>query len=296
MARRMLVVVVVVSSVRAHAGPVSSDLQTARKYTEAALTASKHDDFETAIDMYEKAYAVTPHVLLLWNLAHAHRRAAEKLHETDPVKSALHRDAARDYFRKFLDTNPDEDMESKTRSWLAKLDAQWAAEYPKEETDRRAEEARKREAAIQVEQVRSAIGRKQKVDRDKLEHERITMAVTRTAIEQELGKARIVKIAGIGGISTGGISIAAGVYFGVKARRISDDLNRDDVFDPKRIEDGNTAQRNMLIAYIAGGALMIGGAVTYCAGWWMGAHALEHATMTVVPASDGAAVAMSGTF
>ena len=285
-----------VSAQAVGAQPAGAVAQAADQYAEAAVIASKTGDFETAVDMYQKAFAISPHAVLLWDIAQAHRRAAEKLHDSDAAKAALHRDASREYFRKYLETKPDEEMEGKTRNWLAKLDAEWAEEHPKEEAARRLVEERTREAAVKAEEARLETEHKQKAARDRLEAERIASAVVRTTTEKELGKARTLKIAGIAGIGMGVIAIGTGVYFGLEARRISNELTHQNVYDSRRINDGNTAQRFMTIGYIAGGALVIGGAVTYWLGRDIGIHALEHTTVVVAPSANGGAVVASGSF
>jgi tetratricopeptide (TPR) repeat protein len=294
--KSVVIVVVVLLSSRVYAQPGAGDAQTARQYTAAALMASKSGDFETAVDLYAKAYAVAPHPVLLWDIAQAHRRAAEKLHGSDAARAARHRDLAREFFRRFLDSGPDEDMEASARQWLVRLDQQWAEEYPREEAARRVEEQRRKDAAARVEAARRDDERRRVADRDRVEQERIASAVGQTSSTAELGQARTVKIAGIAGIAAGLAGVGTGAYFGFKAHQIASDLSRRDVYDPKRLAEGNTAERTMTIAYLAGGALLVGGAVTYWIGHRMGSRALERTSVTVAPSGGGATVAVLGSF
>jgi hypothetical protein len=231
--------------------------------------------------------------VLLWNIAQAHRRAAEKLHDTDAARASRHRDLAREFFRKFLETRPDEDMEGKARVWLAKLDQQWAEEHPREDAVRRADDERRREAAVKLEQARLAAEHKRIAERDRLEQDRIESAVGRTASAAQRDQARTVKIAGAAGIAAGLTGLGASVYFGVKAHRIASDLSARDVYDPEQIERGNTAERSMAIAIIAGGTLLTGGVVAYWIGHRLDARA-EHATVTIAPTGRGALVGLDG--
>lgn len=293
--KRVVIAVSVLLSSRVSAQPSGGDAGIAREYTQAALVASKNDDFETAVDLYSKAYAIAAHPVLLWDIAQAHRRAAEKLHDHDAARASLHRDAAREFFRRFLDTRPDEDMEGKARVWLAKLDAQWTEEHPREEAARRADDERRREAAIRLEQARLDAERTRIAERDRLEQQRIHSAVDRTASAAQRDQARTLKLAGAAGIVAGLAGLGAGAYFGVKAHRIASDLSARDVYDPARIEDGHTAERSMAIACIAGGAVLTGGLVTYWVGRRIDARA-EHATVSVAPAGGGAIVGVAGQF
>jgi hypothetical protein len=294
--RSLVLAVVVLSSSLARAQPAPGDAQSAAQYTAAALVASRHDDFETAIDMYLKAYAVAPHPLLLWDLAQAHRRAAERWHGSDAVRAAQHRDLAREFFRRFLATAPGEDMEGKARVWLARLDQQWAEEHPREQAERRAEAARQREAQIQRELARLEAERRQAAERDRLEHARISAAVVRTAHDADRSQGRTLQIAGAAAVAAGAAALGVGIYYGLEARRLSRDLSGRDVYDTRELADGNSAERFMAIGYLASGALFAGGAIAWWIGHRMGSHALERARATVAPAGRGAVLAVGGAF
>jgi tetratricopeptide (TPR) repeat protein len=273
------------------------DAQTiASKYVDAALLAEKTGDYDTAIDLYQKAYELTKHPRLLWNIAIAHRRGSIAAAASDPALAARHRDGAREYYRKFLDTKPAEDQELQARGWLAKLDQQWAEENPKEEAARRADEERKKEAAIKLEQARLTKERQLKEERDRIERERISAAVTKTATESQQGKARIVKIAGLSSMGAGVVAVGAGVFFGLKARRISNELESTDVFDQGKFNDGDTAQRFMAISYATGGTLLLGGGITYWIGRRIGNTAVERASVSVTSAQGGGSIVVFGSF
>jgi hypothetical protein len=187
-------------------------------------------------------------------------------------------------------------MEASARQWLVRLDRQWAEEYPREEAARRADEQRRKDVAARVEAARREAEQRRVAARDRIEQQRIASAVGRTSSTAELGQARTVKIAGIAGIAIGLLGVGTGAYFGFRAHQISNDLSRRDIYDPKRIEEGNTAERYMAISYLAGGALLAGGAVTYWIGHRMGSHALEQTTVTVAPAAGGATFGVLGSF
>lgn len=245
---------------------VKTPREVAREYVDAGVVAQKNGDYDTAIDLFEKANKLSPHPVSLFNIAQVHRLAARAARVTDPVRSSHHRDVARDYYRRFLKANPAEELQVTASGWLAMLDNQWAEEYPKEEAARRADEERKREEAIRIEQERLAAERHAQERRDALERKRISAALSRERGESDRKKARILRIAGLAAVGVGLAAVATGTYFGLKARGIALELTREDVFDTARIEVGNQAERYAVISLSTGGALLLGGAVTY----WIG--------------------------
>lgn len=276
--------------------PATTDLRVVRQYTAAAIAASKNSDFETAIDMYQKAYAMTPHPVLLWDLAQAHRRAADKFRDTDRARAAEHRDLARAFYRRFLETQPDRDTAGKARAWLAQLDQQWAEQHLDEEAAQRSAADHQRAVALAAERARLDAEHQRIAERDRIERARIESAVVRTATEHELGQGRTVQISGLAGIAAGGLGLVVAAYYGLRARRISDDLTRRDVFDPDRISEGRTAQRLAAIAGIAGGGVAIGGAITYWIGRRIDARAVERSRLVAAPVGRGAVVGVVGRF
>jgi len=288
-----LAAVASVGSVRAQPAPTSptgSSMPTPEH--QAAL---KSGDFDTAIDMFGKAYKAVPLPVYLFDIAQANRKKAEALYATDPMKAAAFRDTAREYYRRFLDTHPrDEELELKARGLKARLDDQWAAAHPREEAARLAEAARAREAAMRAEQARLAEER-----RRQREHEdQIRTAVNRSVVESDRGKARVLEISGGAAIGAAVISAGVGIYLGVKAHRLADDLTHQDVFDQSRINQGNQAEREMVIAYAAGGVLLVGGAITL----WLGHRIKERAetastiSLGMVPAPHGGGLVVRGSF
>ena len=87
MVRQLLSVVATVwlLAAHAHAQPAKVDpakAQTAKEYVNAGLAAQNAKDFETAISLYQKAYDLIPHPVLLFNIAQAHRLAG---HDADAL-------------------------------------------------------------------------------------------------------------------------------------------------------------------------------------------------------------------
>ncbi len=280
------------------AQPRPSNEARADQYTEAAIAAQKSGDYDTAIDLYQKANALVPNPEFVYDIAQAHRLAWAATRTPDPPRAATHRDAARDYYARFLATKPsDEKEELIAQGWLGKLDKLWAEEHPKEEAARRAVEDRKAEEAIRVEQARLAAERRKQAERDAIEHERIASAVAKTRIESETSKARTVKLSGGAAFGAGVVAVGIGVYFGFKAKQISDDLTKGNVFEPSRISDGQQADRYMAIACISGGALLVGGVVTYWIGRRIGDVTEKPAvSIGIAPAQRSGSLLIRGSF
>ena len=278
----------------AYADPTSSDpVAAAKQYVDAGLAAQKSGDYATAIEMYEKANELAPHPVLFFNMAQAHRLASGAVHDKDSVAAAQHRDAARELYRKFLDSKPEGDLEVTARGWLAKLDQQWADENPKEEAARRAEQDRKREDAINRERERLAIERHATEARDELERQRIGTAVTHEKREGEITRGTTLEWIGGGAATAGVVAAGIGVVFGVKARNVASSLTTSDTFDVQQINHGNDLERDMVISYVAGGTLLVGGAVVY----WFGHRAraaAEHISIT--PGAGGGTVSVRGSW
>ena len=225
-------------------------------------------DLDAEIAGYEKAYAAAPSAELLWSLADAHRRAAIAARTSDPARAAAHRDAAIDLLRQYIDTNPPEDRELTARGWLGKLQADGDAAYVEEEAVRReqAEQEREGEDRSRGEAPRERAphqGRGAAPPRDR--------GGERAPPASELGKARTVERSGVAAIAGGVVATGLGAYFGLRARALSDELTDTNLPDADKQSRGAQDERYMAIAYATGGALIVGGAITYWIGHRIGA-------------------------
>jgi hypothetical protein len=87
--------------------------------------------------------------------------------------------------------------------------------------------------------------------------------------------------------------LGAGVYFGLQAKSLSNELSEEGaVYDPAKVADGEAADRNLLIATAVGGVLVVGGVVLYMVGKKQGAR--DGVALTPVVSPDGAGLVLSG--
>ena len=99
----------------------------------------------------------------------------------------------------------------------------------------------------------------------------------------------------ISGLAVGGVgvaSIATGVFFGLRARSQSRDLNNADEWDPSLESSAKRADRNAKILLGVGGAALIGGGVLF----YLGMRAEQSSQVAIIPSTDGATLAWSFRF
>jgi tetratricopeptide (TPR) repeat protein len=254
----------------AAAQPAKIDPQkakTAKQYVDAGLAAQDAKDYETAISLYTKAYALVPHPVLLFNIGQAHRLAGR-------VDEAIR------FYQQYLDADPKGPQATTARDLIAEIHAREAAEVKAREDARKAaDDARKAEAA-----------RKAAEDARKAEAARTAAAAAEPAEPEqpsddvdEAHPGRPLRIAGIAAAGAGVAATGVAIVFGLHARSLSDDLSAPGaVYDPSRIDDGEAAERNAIILGVAGGALIAGGVAMYILGRRQGSDAeQEHVTLHV---------------
>jgi hypothetical protein len=90
-------------------------------------------------------------------------------------------------------------------------------------------------------------------------------AVTARRVDADHG--RPLRIAGYASGGAGVIALGAGVIFGLKARRLSDELSQPGApFEQSTFDAGRTAERRMVVCYGAGAAMIAAGTVLYLLG------------------------------
>ena len=261
---------------RAFAQPAGAAERRARasELTEQGLAAYAAGDGLRALAAFEAAYQLVPENELLLNLGLAAELAGRA---PDAV----------DYLERFLAVASRDPRAPEVQRRIAALREQLAAA-----------EARRRDqdAARQAELERAAAEalRRDREFRERQERERaggVTVDGVRRDDRERAGRGLRV-----GGLALGGagvVALGAGVYFGLEARRLSDELSRHNApYDPAKVADGEAADRNLVISLVAGGALLGAGATLYV----LGRRARARARVIAVPTAGGVEVGWVGRF
>jgi len=266
----LLGTMIAIASVRVHAQPAPAvdKNKVARQYVDAGLAAKDSGDYDTAIDLYAKAYELVPNPLLVFNMAEANRLAGRVDEALKQYTDYLSRDpkgiraqAARDEIE---------------RIEAAKEEARKVEETRKAEEARRLEQARKLEAARAAEQTRQA-----------REHPAIRTSEPTSTDESPRGNAvptdepqphgRSLRLSGIGIGSAGVVTLGIGIGFGLHAQSLADQASRS--VDPAKVRAGERANTIAITGMIAGPLLIAGGAAL----WWWGYTQGNHERIVLAP-------------
>jgi tetratricopeptide (TPR) repeat protein len=215
-------------------------------------------DYDAAAREYQKAYEQVPHPVLFFNLGQVFRLKGDR-------RRAL------DYYERYLAVDPSGLASQQARRFAAQL---------------RGELARERESRPPERERAAGPDRRGGAPAD---------AGAR-------GRGRGLRIAGLVSAGAGLVAIGAGVKFGLDARRASDDINGhdegawpDDLL--ARQDDGERAERNMILLTAAGAAAIATGGVLYYFGRRARRGAGERAVAVSPAATDGGVgLTVSGRF
>ncbi len=267
------------------AAPVDkAKAKTAKQYVDAGLAAQNSGDYETAVSMYEKAYALVPHPVLLFNMAQAHRLAK-------------HDDKALELYDKYLAADPSGAQAKTAREFATDLRAK------RDAADKAISDAKAAAAANAAEAAKAA-DEKRAADAKAAEAARQASVAQRTAgpsstpgqpsDEGVEHPGRTLRIAGIGVGAVGVIGVGVGIVFGLKARSLADDLSAPGaMFDPGKVDDGKSANRTAIIGLVGGTVLVAVGVTLY----WRGSVAksrAEQVTLAPMVSDQVAGLAISG--
>jgi tetratricopeptide (TPR) repeat protein len=246
---RTLVIAITIAMAATPASAQPSAHEQAKRHFRQGKTLQDTGKYDAAVDEYKTAYDLDPRPEMLFNIAQAYRLAK-------------HDEQALDHYRRYLAEQPDGAGAREAQQWIADIEARRPptvapptepSPEPPPPPQPRAEPPRPRTTA------RSS---------------------------------RPLRITGLATAGAGAIALGLGVKFGVDARSAADTISnhQGDWTDAERqtFAAGERANRNMVIAYTAGGALVVTGAVLS----WLGAR--SH----VVPVADArsAGLAVWGRF
>lgn len=227
----MIAIALVLATAPARAAPTAkAQAKQHFKQGKALQDAGRYDD---AVAEYRAAYEVDPRPEMLFNIAQVYRLGN-------------HKQAAIDYYQQYLAGQPDGPGAREARQWIAELARQLEADRPLPS------EPAKLEPPVPVPLSSPPPS----------EPELRPLTATRSSPP--------LRIAGLATAGTGAIALGLGVVFGIKARSAADTISNHQgpwtEGERHTFEDGQRANRIMIIGYAAGGALVATGAVLYYLG------------------------------
>src|SRR5262245_32121862 len=222
-----------------HKRPTQKQLDAARAHFKAAEAAKAHHEYKTAAVEYLAAYELFADPEFFFDTAEVYRLAGE---EQDALT----------YYEKYLELDPNgrgavsarASADQLRRAIAAREDA--AKRMADQEARRKAEEDRR--AADEAARLKAA------------------QAAQAARTPPPGSSGRNLRLAGIAVGGTGAVALGVGVFFGLRAQSISDEVSKASAYDSARDNEGKAANRNMIIFTGLGGASVIIGGVLYYMG------------------------------
>jgi tetratricopeptide (TPR) repeat protein len=241
------------------AQPVSND---ARRKAEAHFRAGddyhRRGKYGQAVDEYLAAYDLAPLPLLLYNVAQAYRLKGDR-------RKALQ------YYEKYLAAEPNGRSSAQASIHADVLRKAIEAE-DRADAERRAQEPPPPapEPAVEPPPAPTPV-------MTPAPPAPVAPPPAREPAEAAHGGGGL-RVAGIVTGAAGVVCVGVGVYFGLHARSLADEVA--DTYSQDKVDEGEAANRNMFILYGAGAAAIVTGGVLY----WLGARG---------PSTDAAAVSVA---
>ncbi|HEY4176575.1 MAG TPA: tetratricopeptide repeat protein [Kofleriaceae bacterium] len=252
--------------------PAADKTEAAKQYVNAAIAAQNTHDYDTALQLYEKAYALVPHPTLIFNMAQAHRLAG-------------HTDKALALYAEYLEKDPNGPQ------------AQTARDVVKEITDKRAADKKAADdaKAAQLKQAQDDAKAAQ-LKRAQDDAARKIVDKPPPPVEPPPAPVRPGRPLRIGGLVCGGagvVSLGVGIGFALHARSLSNELSENmAVYSQDKVDRGERANVIGISGIVVGAALVGTGAFLY----WRGTNTHETQPLAFAPyaTSEGAGFAIGG--
>ncbi|MBA3393040.1 MAG: hypothetical protein H0T89_10370 [Deltaproteobacteria bacterium] len=272
--RRILATVMasmlIAGTVAAQPAPTDSQKQQAGDLTKKAIAKSQAGDHEDAIELYLEAYAIVPLPVLLSNVGAEYQKLGK------PVESLK-------YFCMYLDKDP---------------------------TGQSATYATAQAKTLQIELGNTGVTdadvcRPQKpvesVTPDPVVEARLGIPALPPAQDTSSDGGKTLRLAGLGIGGAGVVALGLGVYFGLEAKEISDEISNHPMTeqwreDIRALEAKGQSHENKQIAFmVAGGALVATGTVLFFIGR---SRRSSESSVAVTPTAspDGMGLVVSGGF
>jgi tetratricopeptide (TPR) repeat protein len=243
--------------------PTPQQKQAAGDLTKQAIAKSQAGEYEKAIELHLQAYAIVPLPLLLTNIASDYQKLKK------PVEALK-------YFCMYLKEDP---------------------------TGQSASYATAQAKLIQFEAGNKDVTDATVCDPPKPKEEPVIVQepppVVETSPPEDRGKG--LRIAGLAIGGAGVVSLGVGIFFGFKAKDISDQITNHPMDErwPDKIQDledeGQAHENKQIVLMIAGGALVATGVALYFIGR---SRKGESASISLVPTAtpESAGIALTGGF
>jgi tetratricopeptide (TPR) repeat protein len=273
----LLLLLLTTSVATAQKKPSKQDIAEAKKHFKAAEEAKRKGEWDKAADEYLAAYARFPDPEFYFNVGEVYRNKGDD-------------EKALQYYVKYLEMDANGRGSNAARTAVAEINRALESRKAAEEEARKKayEDARKKAEEEQRRKAEEEARKKPPGDDDDDDDD-----------SGEVIAANPGRGLRIGGIVSGGIGVVAlgaGVFFGLRAKKINDEAADWDVFDPDRFAKGEAAERNMIICVSVGGAALVTGGVLYLLGHRAGARAERRMSIAPVLLPDGAGLAAGGSF
>jgi tetratricopeptide (TPR) repeat protein len=182
-----------------------------------------------------------------------------------------------DFYRRYLAAEPNGKYAPEAKRYLLGLETRAEADRKKreaaeaakkkeeDEKNKLANAERDREAART--EASAALARATKAEAELAAERAKPRAVASSSRSQASSAGEVTRLMGVGLGVAGVAGLAAGAYFAARSSRLSDELSEENaVYYPDKVKDGEAADRNMTIAFVAGGVLLAGGVAAYVFG------------------------------
>jgi len=247
--------------------PTEKDKQLAGELVKRAIAKSKQGDHDAAIAIYQQAYATVASSALLSNIGSEYQQVGKP-------KEALR------YFCEYLEKDPVGANAPFAMAQAKLLQSQLA--------NREVDDAELCAAPKVVEAAPPA------PPTDPPRHDIIEAPPALTPKVQPRGNPTL-KYAGLGAGAAGLIAASIGVYYGVQAKKISDEISShstDKFWDKiqERQAEGQHDENLQVGFLVAGGALITTGVILYMLGRPSASSAVDQTAIHVVPTTNGFAV------
>ena len=263
--------------------PPRADLEKARAHFKTAEGLFRSGAYERAIDEYQAAYGLAPRPGVLFNIGAAYRKKAEGSGSIEDKKQAL------DYYRKYVEGEPEGKGTADAKRYIATLSQEIAASSQTASTE---PPSRPGHVEPQPVSAPSSPSSSPPSPPPPPPPSPVAESPPVTAPASESGTSAL-RVAGIATAGVGVALVATGVYFGIKSKSISDEVDGLHNWDQGLYESGQSAQRNAYIFVAGGAAAIAGGAIMYFLGHRDEPHALS-VRPSVMP--QGGTVVLSGRF